>query len=408
MASRKRTVRITVGVILLIVFIISVVPNFYLHTSSDGIITARTTTITSPIEGVLHFSGNVRYGDHFRKGQLIGEVLNDRIDFSYLQELITEKKTLEGRIESFTKRIKRYKALDANLKKALDNFQKFSTKKFQSQVKQAKNKIKHQKAEFDRARKEYLAMRQLEKVKAVKTRELEKAEANLIKASENLRESEEFLKEQENYQSAVSAGTFLGQGNNDSPYSKQRMDQLVIELSLAETAVKEAENRIEGIKLQIEKERERIRKVKKFKISAPFDSLVWQKPLTEGSTVVKGTELIVMLDCSNVFLEVMLSEAQFDNVKAGEKIKYRLYGDVGFYTGTIVALRGAETNVDEKNKAAILKKDEKKEFRIWIQINPKELDLNPENFYQVGRHVEVRLPRRFSIIKELKRFWNVF
>jgi multidrug resistance efflux pump len=395
MASRKRTIRITIGVILLIVFIISVVPNFYLHTSSDGIITARTTTITSPIEGVLHFPANVKYGDHFRKGQLIGEVLNDRINYSYLQELVTEKKTLEGRIDSFTRRIKRYNNLNDSLKKSLDNFQKFSVKKFQSQVKQAKNKIKHQQAEFDRAKKEYLANRQLEKVKAVKTRELEKAEANFIKASENLRESEEFLKELENDLTAVGAGAFLGQGNNDSPYSKQRMDQLVIELSLAETAVKEAEHRIQGIDQQIEKERERIRKVKRFEINAPFNCLIWQKPLTEGSTVVIGNELIILLDCSSVFLEVMLSEAQFDNVKAGQEIKYRLYGDVDFYKGTIVALRGSETNVDEKNKAAILKKDEKKEFRIWIKINPKDLDLNPENFYQVGRHVEWSGLRRY-------------
>ena len=408
MAWKKRTIKITIGVVLLIVFIISVIPNFYLHTSSDGIITARTTTITSPIEGVLHFRGNVRYGDHFRKGQLIGEVLNDRINFSYLQELITEKKTLEGRVESFTKRIERYKKLNSSLKKAVDDFQKFSVRKFQSQIKQARNKIKYQQAELERAEKAYSAACKLEKVKAVRTRELEKAEADFLKASENFSESGEFLKELENYLAAINAGTFLGQGNNDSPYSKQRMDQLVIELSLADTAVKEAEHRIEGINLQIEKERDRIRKVEKFKIIAPFDCLIWQKPLTESSTVVIGSELILLLDCSSVFLEVMLSEAQFDYIKAGQKVKYRLYGDVDFYTGAVVALRGAETIIDEKNKAATLKKDEKKEFRIWIKINPDELNLKPENFYQVGRHVEVRLPRKFSITKELLRFWNVF
>jgi multidrug resistance efflux pump len=406
--SRKRTIRITIGVILLIIFIISVVPNFYLNTSSDGIITARTTTITSPIEGVLHFPKDVKYGDYFKKDQLIGEVVNDRIDFSTLQELITEKKTLEGRIESFTKRIKRYKALNAELRKAVKNFQDFSAKKFQSQVKQAKNKIKHQQAEFDRAKKEYLAVKRLEKVRAVRTRELEKAEANFLKSSELLRESEEFLKELENYLAATNAGTFLGQGNNDSPYSKQRMDQLVIELALADTAVKEATNRLEGINQQIEKERERLKKMKRFKVIAPFDGLVWQKPLTEGSTVVIGSELIVILDCSKIFLEVMLSESQFDNIKAGQEIKYRLFGDVKFHKGTIVALRGAQSKMDEKNKAASLKKDEKREFRIWIKITPEDLDLKPENFYQVGRHIEIRLPKKYSITRELTRFWNVF
>jgi hypothetical protein len=64
--------------------------------------------------------------------------------------------------------------------------------------------------------------------------------------------------------------------------------------------------------------------------------------------------------------------------------------------------------MDEKNKAASLKKDEKREFRIWIKITPEDLDLKPENFYQVGRHIEIRLPKKYSITRELTRFWNVF
>ncbi len=304
MANKRRFIRIAIGVVLLMIFIISVIPNFYLHTSNDGIITARTTTITSPIEGVLHFEGNVRYGSYFSKGQTIGEVVNDRVNYSYLQELITEKKTLEGRVESFTKRIERYNNLNTELKEAVGNFQKFSVERFESQIKQAKNKIKHQQAEFERVKKAYTAASQLQKVKALKTREFEDAEASYLKASENLNESEEFLKELEINLAATKTGTFLGQGNNDSPYSKQRMDQLVIELSLASTAVKEAQHRIEGIDQQIAKERERIQKVEKFKITAPFDCLVWQKPLTESSTVVIDSELVVLLDCSSIFLAV--------------------------------------------------------------------------------------------------------
>lgn len=406
--TRKQIIRISVGVILLIVFIISVVPNFYLQTSSDGIITARTTTITSPIEGVLHFAKNIRYGDHLKKGDIIGEVVNNRVDYSILQELITEKKTLEGRIESYTKRIKKYKALNVDLQKALDNFQKYSANRFRSQVKQAENEIKHQVAEFDRAKKEFLAVKRLEQVRAVRTRELEKAEANFLKASEKLGQSKEHLKELKNSLEAAEAGTFLGEGNNDSPYSKQRMDQLVIELALADTALREAKSRIEGIKQHIEKERDRIKKVEKFKIIAPFQGLIWRKPLTEGSTVAKGNDLIVMLDCSSIFLDVVLSESQFDYIKAGQKVKYRLFGDTDFYDGTIVAMRGAQTKSDDKNLAAFLKKDEKKVFRAWIKINTKELDLTPANYFQVGRHVQVRLPKRFSITKELIRFWNIF
>jgi len=406
--NKKRTIRITVGIILLLVLIISVVPRFYLHTSTDGVISARTITLTSPIEGVLDFSHRLKHGEYFKKGEVIGAVTNDRVDLSFLHELITEQKTLTGRIKSFKKRIKRYAALNNELKVNLEKFRRFSNEKLRFMIQQDETRVKHQEAEFERAKKELKANRHLESQKAVNKRDLERSESNFIQASLKIQELRQHLKELVSFKEAVKVGTFMGEGNNDSPYSKQRMDQLVIELALAETTLTEASSRIKGIELQIKTERERIKKVKTFNIKTPSNALAWRLPLVKGSTVVIGDELIVLLDCSSVFLDVVISESQFINVKPGMKVRYRLISGLTFHEGTIIALRGSGSNLEDKSLATELKKDSQKEFRIWISINPDDLDLNPKNFFQVGRRVEVRLPRKWSITREAIRFWHVF
>ncbi|MDD5698515.1 MAG: hypothetical protein PHH77_07845 [Victivallaceae bacterium] len=408
MANKIRTIRITVGIILIIILIVSVIPNFYLYTSNDGIISARTTTLTSPVEGILSFTRSVQHGEYFKKGELIGKVVNDRVDLSFLHKLITEQKTLEGRITSFTERIERYVRLKAELRANIERFQKFSATQLHSRIKQDENRLGHEKAEYERARKELIANRYLEARKAVKTRELESSEANYNKASQRIREITEHLAELRNTLEAVQAGTFLGEGNNDSPYSKQRLDQMVIELSLARTTLQEAASRLEGIKLQLKTERERIEKVRTFRIKAPFDALAWRLPMAQGSTVVIGSELIVLLDCSSIFLDIVLSESQFANIKPGMKIKYRLIGGLKFFEGTVIALRGSGTDLEDRCLATELKKDSRKEFRIWVAVNPADLELSPKNFFQVGRRVEIRMPRKWSVTRELIRFWHVF
>ncbi len=407
-ALNKKSVRITIGLVFLLLLIVSVVPSLYLYSSGDGIVSARTTTLTSPIEGVLHFPGSMAYGRQFNKGEVIGQVLNDRIDRSFLYELKTEKNMLESRIESFSERIKQYTKLSASLNDNLSKYQKFSAKQLEMLIRQDEHKLTEEKAEYERAKKEFEANKILAARDAINRRLLEQTESNYLRSSQRVMLIESKLEELRNSLEAVKSGAFLGDGHNDSPYSKQRMDQMVIELALARTAKSESKHRVEGINKQIVVEQERIIKAECFDIVSPFDSLVWRQPLTKSSTVVIGSELVVLLDCSSVFLDIAVSESQFSNIAPGEKIQYRLIGDTGFKTAEVIGLRGSGSELGDQNLAATLRKDPRKEFHVWARINPEELNLSPENFYQVGRRVEVKIPRKWRFFKTLSRFIDVF
>ncbi len=404
----KKSTRIAFGIIFLLILVISIVPNFYLYTSIDGVVNARTTTLTSPIEGILQFSQPTTYGKYLKKGEIIGEVTNERVNRSFVNELNTEKKTLTSRISSLNERVKQYTALSSELEKHLTAYQKFSAKQLRSMIKQEERKLAQEKAEYERAKKEFDANKHLESRNVVKKREFERSESNFFKSSERIMEIKHNIEELNNSLSAVEAGAFLGDGHNDSPYSKQRMDQLVIEISQAKTALNESVSRVEGIEQQIKTEQDRIKKVERFQLVSPFNSLVWRLPLTPASTVVIDSELIVLLDCSSVFLDIAVSESQFSNISPGNKIQYRLIGESDYHVGTVFALRGSGSEISDKNFAATLNKDKKKEFRVWISVTPKDLNLNAENFFQVGRRVEARIPRKWHVFKELTRFFNVF
>lgn len=404
----KRGFRLAVGIIFLFLLAISVLPNLYLYTSSDGVVNARTTTLTSPIEGVLHFKEPIKYGKHFKSGELIGTVDNDRVNKSFLYELNTEKTMLESRIVSMEERIKRYTELKKSLEENLAKYQKFSAKQLELLIRQEEFKLTEEKAENERAKKEYEANKTLAGKEAINRRELERTESNYLKSTERLNNIQSKLDELKNSLEAVQTGVFLGDGHNDSPYSKQRADQMVIEISLAQTAVDEAKSRIAGIEKQIEVEKARIAKAERFEIIAPFEALAWRLPIMEGSTVVIDSEIIVLLDCSSIFLDIALSESQFANVAPGDKIQYRLIGDIGYKTAEVVALRGSGAQLGDKNLAAEILKDPKREFRIWAKANAEDLELSPENFYQVGRRIEVKLPRKWHLVKSLHRLIDVF
>ena len=407
MFNRKIT-RIVIGLVFLVFLIVSLVPSLYTSNSSDGIINARTTTMKSPIEGVVKFTRPTKCGMVFSKGELIGQVVNDRVSKAHLQELCTEKRTLERRVTALHERILEFNALNRHLDENISKYQKHAELQLKHQIRQTEDKLTQEKAEFGRSKKEYDANRQLIDRQALKMREYETSEASFTKSTARISELESHGEELKNSLTAVQSGVFLGDGHNDVPYSSQRRDQLVIETSLAKTALAEAQDRIIGIALQIDAEQQRLQKMECYRIVAPFDGLIWRMSATEASSVVIDSELVVLLDAGSIFLDFTVSEAQFSDIKPGEDVQYRLVGANAYHKAKVFALRGSGSNITDLNVAAAFSKDPKREFHIWAEVSKADLEFLPHHFYQVGRRAEVKISRKWHPIREITRFFNVF
>ncbi|MGD8208073.1 MAG: hypothetical protein PVH47_08345 [Thiohalocapsa sp.] len=403
-----RFLRILVGLLLLFVLALSFLPGFYRYSSPDGVVNARAATIISPIEGSVSWLEPIRYGTAFEADQLMGKVINERFDTSFLFELETEKATLEKRVAIISERLQRFETLQRTLETRFRDYTSFTADQLRLLIKQEQHLLDEERAENKRARLAFDANQVLAKRKEISERILEQSEADFRRSTERLFSLELRIAELQNRLDAVNNGVFLGAGDNDVPYSAQRLDQLVIEIELARTAIAEAQARLPAMQKQIDEERQRIEKTRTFDIRSPFESIVWRLPAPDKSIVVIGSELIVLVDRNSVFLDVVLSEVQFANTSEGDTISYRLIGENEYKTGAVFAKRGSGSQLGDPALVAAPKADPSSHFRVWIAVDPDDLGAEPGNFFQVGRRVEARIPRVIRPFESLKRFFNVF
>ncbi len=404
----RKSVRIAIGAAILLIVLYSSIPYIYKFNAVDGVVNGQIAILRTPIGGSLEFAKDTRYGTVFKKGELVAKIANDRTDRVTLQGLVTEKHTLEGRIAALNERVACLAKQKDSLAENTKNYQKFAARQLECQIEQESHKLNQEKSEYTRAKKEHESSSYLDERNMVSKRDLDKHEANLRSSQERILQIENKIKELSNSLDAVKAGAFLGDGHNDSPYSKQRIDQVEGDISFAESARDEAKARIPALELQIKAEEERIAKAKSFELKAPFDSIVWRMPAPEGSILNANAEMIILLNCESVFLDISVSETQFANIKPGDRISYRLIGSHKSYTGSVVALRGSGSVMGDLSLAASLAQDPRKHFRVWIKASQDDLELTPENFYQIGRRVEAKIARQWKPLEAMRRLLDVF
>ena len=397
------------GLIALCVFIATFVPKLFNYRNIDGIINARTMTLRSPIEGIFEFNGEIPLiGAHIQRGQVIGFVKNIRLNKSYLYELITEKNSLLARVTALDVKIVSLEAIRETLVQRLNVYQHFTLASLNDDLDSLK-----------------MVQEQIAVIEKFGIEELERQQALLLTGAVSVSEHGQIRTERErlrfkfrenqhqitsiNHQiEAIKQFVFLGEGHNDVPYASQRMDEIDITLASVSALQKEAERRIVMIADQLIEEENRLKEESVYKVVSPFDGILWRLPITQGSTVVIDTELIKVIDCNNVFIEALSQEKHFDEFQKDQSVKYRLYGNNQYHTGTIVAVQGSGFIPDKKNLAAALDTYERKENRVLIELDPEQnISLNT-TFCQVGRRVVVLFPRQWDFTFTLKRLANVF
>jgi hypothetical protein len=126
----------------------------------------------------------------------------------------------------------------------------------------------------------------------------------------------------------------------------------------------------------------------------------------EGSNVVQGAELARILDCSELVVDILLGENQYDEIYPGRAAQVRLVGRDDIFVGDVQSVRGSAADVEEKMMAALLPEQKGKNARIRVRLAPSSLNTDYENFCQVGRTAQVRFEsRRFPIARWLRSLW---
>lgn len=393
----KRIIRAAFGLIAFFVFVVTFVPYLFSYENIDGIINARTITITTPIEGIFTFKiDNPKIGTAVIKDQLLATVNNPRIDKSYYYGLITDRESLNQKIISFKHRVELLAALESSLLDRSTLYQTYTIQKLAAEHAGYIEDLKSINAEVAFYELELARHKDLEKSKSIAKNRLDET-ISLYEKTKAKAESLQFLINLTAVKlAAAKDNTFLGDGHNDVPYSTQRQDEVKIIKSEIIAIIEENDKRVLDITLQIEEESQRLALMTKFVATSPFNGIVWRLPVVDNSTVVINSELIQIMNCDSLYLDVTATERNYDNIYPGLEVKYRLYGDSQFFIGYVDSIRGSGIISKDKNIAATIDSDGKREFSITVKINPDDINPVAENYCQVGRRVIVKFPQTWS------------
>ena len=137
---------------------------------------------------------------------------------------------------------------------------------------------------------------------------------------------------------AAHKGTYLGDNYNDVPSSFQRSRELTVRIEEIEAALNQLERKQETLTAELAAEQKRLAARSSTRLAAPIDGNLWTVQAASGEYVRKGQELFTVLDCSTVVVTASVSERDYNQLRLGDPVRFRVSGSNREYNGTISKL----------------------------------------------------------------------
>jgi multidrug resistance efflux pump len=401
----RRFVRITVGILLLVGGVMAILPALTGYTSLDGTVNARLSIISAPIDGTVT-STPPKIGTPLQAGAELLGIRNDRITRTAEVQMEAELEAAKERRVAIDDQRAQLTALRQELQARRQDYQDASIRNLTQEIAIRRHRIdsaaaQQQAAEADLTRKQRLGTTGIVAEVAV-----EQARAASITAQNEGTIARAELERLNQQLDAVKRGVFVGEGRNDVPYSQQRIDEVTIQLADLQLRERELKARIAQLETQHDEEHARNRDLSYAVLRMPFEGVIWRNNVVEGSHVIAGNELMQILDCRDLVVDILVAEVDYDEIYPGRGAQIRLLGRSDAIDGQVLAVRGSAAVTEDVVLAAKLPQSRGKDARIRVVLPQSALNTDYANFCQVGRSVQVRFrTRSLPIVRWFKALW---
>lgn len=406
MIWNHRITRIVVGLLLLTLVTVVSLPTITGFTSLDGTVNARFAVVNAPIDGTIA-EEPLKVGSPVKAGQSLAEIKNTRVNRAILASLEADRNTALDRVAALKKERDELSALRNELSARLEVYRQTTIANLEREVEILRKKVEVSQAQ-DLVAQVDLDRRMALNSKGILTQKLvEAARAAGAATGGEVEISNLTVDQLEQRLNAVRQGIFVfGDGQNDVPYSRQREDEVVVRINDLNSRIAENETRAGEVQKQLVEERNRVSSLESATAIAPFDGIVWSRSIVNGSNVVLNNELVRLLDCRELFVDILVPEVNYDEIYPGLVAQVRLFGRSDIFQGTVVSVRGSSASLETDSFAASLPPSTQRNARIRVRLDPSFLNDDFANFCQVGRTVQVRFSKRgINVSNWVKSLW---
>ncbi|CAM3323972.1 HlyD family secretion protein [Thalassospira profundimaris] len=391
--SKGQIVRLTVALAIVVIAIWQLAPLTVSDIRPNGVVNAKLVTIQAPISGQL-VRAIPDVGEPVSAGSIVTRITDDTEPQALLAQLDGEYQLLRSRKTALVEKLSTLNGLRRELGERVREMVTGSMESLHYKMLEA---AARQKGWMSVVKERDLSLARQKTLLAdghVAKARVEEAESLLEQAQQ---EVERARADEERYRKesvALEKGVFVGDGQNDVPYSQQRLDEVVLAIADLNVQLTETNGRMASLEKQLRDESARAGRRESMLVRSPIDGLIWRRMATELATVTKNNDLAKILDCSDIRIEVPVDESLSDRMEIGAVVSVRLQGSPETFEGIISGVIGTRAVSPELEYAALpplLKKDE---VLLVVNIPDSGFEDRPETFCNVGRRAEVSIPSR--------------
>lgn len=367
-------------------------PSVFVIPSIDAVVNAEITVVSSMTEGTVR-GGPPAVGTQVGKGSPVAEIYNNRQDQSFKGELRTEIFSLKERIGALNRQEVALRGIADELASRVRTYSDFTRKHIVKRLAEAEAEREAIAAERQHAKRELKRQETLLSKDATPKAKFEEAEFKLKQLEARFSERTAVIERLTVRRQSVEQATFLSEGQNDVPYSQQRLDEIRLRLFDLEARRSEYSIRVREIEHQLMTEVARLAATRLTRLNSPVDGIVWKRFVKPDNEVVIGTELVEIIDCKSAFLDVSLDEESFARIRIGDEAEVRLVGADTAFTARVRAVRGAGAVTQDRLLAARPQTRGPRESQAILSFDPQQHGGSIENFCLIGRSAEVAFTR---------------
>lgn len=400
---RSRSARITVALFLLGIGLWAFAPYLFHRISSAAFVNAELLRVTSPIQGQLTTALPQR-GEFVASATTLSLVNSPTPDRRQLAIYEQEQNAAVTRIKLAVAQIKALNESDRELGTRIDSYRHAMLDRLGREMEEAKANLRACDARREELTKQRARIESLAKTGSVSKQRLEEVQSANTTANANCEAATARLDRLAGVTSAAKQGIFLQDGYNDTPYSQQQRDRLMLRKLELETDILREQARVEQLESDIANERQRVERTSTYELILPAGHVVWTITASPGAGVVEGQTIMDLANCKRRFIIVELPARDFESVKPGAPASVRLLGSDNWMSGTILQVLGSAAHQDERLLAAKVLRSAAQGITVEVGLESDSLSTDSGRYCDIGRMAEVHIERnRLDPLKLLDR-----
>lgn len=361
--------------------------------SRQGVVNAAIITVHAPLEGKLTLDP-LEPGEVLDAGTAVGKVenpLNPQI-VTDRQTIISQIKTIEGQIQSLTRRIDSRQSLLAQFQ-GESSQQGGLQKEFQvERVAQLEKDLEAAKSAARAANLEAQRYRFLYENGAITLDLADQTKARAEQADAVVQRQEAALSQAKTEQRATNQGLQL-EGSKVFSYPDIRVRELAQEITDLSREQEDLTVTLAAKQQELSKISQQLDLAQFTPIKVPITGVLWS--LTRNNTSVPehinaGDPILQMLDCANVWVDAFVGEQKLEEIKVGDRVNVRFLSDLQGteHIGRITSVRSGIGRSTPGEDVAV-PPPEMVRREIAVRVRVENVKMPESEFCGVGRSVEV-------------------